>query len=152
MFRFLCVAALVASNLPAQKSCPITTPSSPAFIPPAPYQVNAGLDAFWYGDKDLWTRLPVDGFWNGLPHRKEGYFNKLFLWKPGYDGRVEPITVVVRPLLGQAPAVTVHDGTGAFFDHTWQMLTGVIFPAPGCWEVTASNAGHKLTFVVSVQP
>jgi hypothetical protein len=155
MFRFLCLAALVVSNLPAQKSCPVTTPPSPAFIPPAPYQVNAALNSFWYGDKDLWTALPVNGFWNGLPFRKyEGYSNKLFLWQQGYDGRVEPqpdITVVVRPLLGQPPTVTSHHGTNAFFDHTWQMLTGVTFPATGCWEVTASHAGHNLTFVVSVQ-
>ncbi|HEV1288294.1 MAG TPA: hypothetical protein VNU44_23420 [Bryobacteraceae bacterium] len=155
MIRFLFVAALIVPNLLAQKSCPVTKPPNPAFIPPAPYQVNAGLDAFWYGDKDLWTVLPVDGSRNGLPYRKnEGYSNKLFLWKQGYDGVKEPepdITVVVRPLLGQPPTATSHYGTNAFFDHTWQMLTGVTFPATGCWEVTASNAGHKLTFVLSIQ-
>jgi len=91
MFRFLCVAALVVPNLLAQKSCPVTKPPSPAFIPPAPYKVNVGLDSFWYGDKDLWTLLPVDGAWNGLPYRaNEGYSNKLFLWKQGYDGPTEP--------------------------------------------------------------
>jgi hypothetical protein len=135
---------------------PYVQAPSPAFIPPAPYQVNAGLDGFWYGDKDLWTRLPVAGAWNGLPYRKdEGFSNKLALWKQGYDVRTEPqpdITVTVRSLLGRPITATTRYGTNAFFDHTWQMATGVTFPASGCWEVTASNDGHKLTFVVSVQP
>jgi hypothetical protein len=156
MFPFLCVAGLLASNLLGQKSCPVTKPFDPPFIPPAPYVANADPGMFWHGDKDLWTLLPVNGMWHALPYREnEGYFNKLFLWKPGFDGRKEEqpdITVVVRPLDGHAPPVTSRYGTNAFIDPRWAMLTGLTFPAAGCWEVTASNGGHKLTFVVSVQP
>jgi hypothetical protein len=152
----LCVA-MFATNLPAADFvCPVTKPPSPAFVPPAPYRGNAGQDAFWYGDKDLWTLLPADGTWHGLPfHVSEGYFNKLFLWKPGFDGRKEEqpdITVVRRRLDAVAPAYTTHYGTNAFFDNTWQMLTSAIFPTHGCWEVAASNDNHKLTFVLSIQP
>lgn len=154
--RFLLVAAFVA-NLPgADFVCPATKPPNPAFVPSAPYPVNAGPDAFWYGDKDLWAFLPVDGVWRGLPYRaNEGYLNKLPLWKQGYDGRKEQqpdITVVLRRLDSNAPLVTTRYGTNAFADNTWVMLTGVTFPTHGCWEVTASHDGHTLTFVLSIQP
>jgi len=156
MVRFLCVAALLIPNLLGQKSCPVTRPPDPPFVPPAPYLANADPGMFWHGDKDLWTLLPVDGMWHGLPYRaNQGYFNKLFLWKPGFDGRNDEkpdITVVVRALLGPTPPVTSRGGTNAFVYPMWAMLTGFTFPASGCWEVTASTDGHKLSFVVSVQP
>ena len=153
---FLC-AAVFATNLPAADFvCPVTKPPSPAFVPPAPYQVNAGLDAFWYGDKDLWAYRPADGIWRGLPyHQNEGYFNKLPLWKQGYDGRTEQqpeITVVLRRLGTNAPVVTKRYGTNAFAENTWVMLTGVTFPDHGCWEVTASHNSRMLRFVLSIQP
>jgi hypothetical protein len=150
--HFLCFA--VAVNLAAEV-CPVTKPPNPAFVPPAPYQVNPGLRAFWFGDKDLWTLLPATGIWKRLPHGDDGYSNKLFLWQEGYDVRKDPqpeITVVVRRLDANAPIVTSRYGTNAFFDHTWAMLTGVTFPAEGCWEVASSHAGHSLTFVLSIQP
>jgi hypothetical protein len=150
---FLCLAASLAA---ADFVCPVTKPPNPAFIPPAPYQVNAGLDAFWYGDKNLWAFLPADGVWHGLPyHANDGYINKLPLWKQGYDGRREQepdITTVLRRLDVNAPVVTTRYGTNAFADDIWVMLTGVAFPAHGCWEVTASHDSHKLTFVLSIQP
>jgi hypothetical protein len=156
MFRFLCVAVLVATDLVAADNCPVTKPPSSPFIPPAPYTANTDPGRFWFGDQDLWTNLPANGIWHGLPyHANEGYFNKLFLWKPGFDGRKEEqpdITVVVRRLDANAPLVTSRYGTNAFIAPMWAMLTGVNFPTHGCWEVTASNEGHKLTFVVSVQP
>ena len=30
----------------------------------------------------------------------------------------------------------------------WRMLTGVDFPEPGCWQISADYLGSKLTFVI----
>jgi hypothetical protein len=155
--RFLSTAALMLANLAAANNvCPVTKPPSPAFIPPAPYQVNPGLNAFWFGDKDLWTLLPIDGVWSGLPlNANKNYFNKVFLWQQGYDGKTEPqpdVNVVVRRLDANAAVYKTQYATNAFFDYTWQILTDVTFMSEGCWEITATHNRHNLTFVVSVQP
>ena len=35
----------------------------------------------------------------------------------------------------------------------WKMLTGIDFPEPGCWEISADYLGQTLTFVVeTVRP
>ena len=43
-------------------------------------------------DDDLSVEMSShDGVWRGLPRRDNGgYFNKLFLWEQGYNGRSEP--------------------------------------------------------------
>jgi len=101
------------------------------------------------------TRLPVEGVWRGLPRRdNKGYFNKLFLWQQGFDVRKEPkpeIVVTLRRLDAPTTLVTSRGGTNAFFDNSWAMLTGVLFPTEGCWEITSSHEGHILTFILSIQ-
>lgn len=147
--------AAFVPNLAAQDSCPVTTPSNPSFVPPVPYRMNAPQGAFWYGANDLWALLPVEGVWHLARQDNGGYFNKLFLWQEGYDWRKEPhpdIIVVLRRLDGNTPPITSRGGTNAFLDHSWAMLTGVLFPMEGCWEITSSHDGHSLTFVLSVVP
>jgi hypothetical protein len=150
------LALLVPKLAPAGDTCPVTVPPSPPFVPPAPYQPNAAQGGFWYGTNDLWTQLPVQGVWRGLPRdEKGGYSNKLFLWQQGYDGKKEPqpdIVVVIRRLDSSAPPVASRGGTNAFFSDTWEMLTGVMFPTDGCWEITSHHDGHILTFVLSIPP
>jgi hypothetical protein len=112
--------------------------------------------AFWFGTNELWTALPVDGVWEGLPFTEnEGYGNKLFLWQVGYDpqtGFEEPdIIVVTRRLDATAPLWSKRGGTFALFPGAPAMLIGVNFPSVGCWEVNAWHAGHTLTFVLSIQ-
>jgi hypothetical protein len=34
----------------------------------------------------------------------------------------------------------------------WRMLTGVDFPEPGCWEISADYLGNRLTFVIESVP
>lgn len=50
------------------------------------------------------------------------------------------------------PTFTLEEGTNAF-GRDWQsMLTGVILPTAGCWEISGQYRGATLTFVVSLQP
>jgi hypothetical protein len=157
------LAALVtdlAAAADREYTCPVTNPPNPSFVPPAPYRPNAGARGFWYGNNALWTQLPVEGVWRGLPRDNEGYFNKLFLWQQGFDWRKEPkpdIIVILRRLDVQVPLVSSRGGTVALsgtsgiYD-TSAMLTGVLFPTEGCWEVTGYHEGHVLTFVLSIEP
>jgi hypothetical protein len=76
------------------------------------------------------------------------------LWKAGFDGLKDSkpdITVVLKRLDADTPTLKSRGGTSAHFDSTWAMLTGVLFPTEGCWEITASNDGHSLTFVLLIQ-
>ena len=148
------LSAITPNVAAAEDSCPVTTPPSVPFVPPIPYRANPLSGMFWYGTKDLWTQLPVDGIWRLDRRDHQGYFNKLFLWQQGYYWRDEPkpdIIVVLRRLDEKRPLVSSRGGTNAFFDDTWAMLTGVVFPTEGCWEVTSAHAGHTLTFVLSIQ-
>ena len=156
--KFFVFFALMTSALPclaADKPCPVTTPPNPPFVPPAPFEPNAGKGSFWYGTPSLWGNLQADGVWRALPHDDKGYSNKLFLWQQDYDWRKEPqpdIIVVLRRLDAEAPLVNMRGGTHAIFDGTASMLIGVTVPTVGCWEVTSYHDGHTLAFVVSVQP
>lgn len=159
LFLCLCTMALPAlmpSSATAQddsNGCPVTTSSDRSFVPPDPYPAHSAQGAFWYGTIDLWTQLTGEGVWRGLPRRDSGYFNKLFLWRQGYDWQKEPkpeIVVILRRLDANAPLTVLQGGTNAFFGVS-AMLIGVTFPTEGCWEVTSYNKGHTLTFIVSIQ-
>src|SRR5581483_4327040 len=158
MFRAVWITALLFANfaIAAEFTCPATKPPDPPFVPPPPYEAIPDAGHFWYGSASLWTALPNKGVWSGLPYEKDqGYGNKLFLWKAGYDRQPKPqpdIILVVKRLDQAAPLVSKRGGTNARFSGTWQMLTGVSFPTAGCWEVTVFHAGNTLTFVLAIQP
>lgn len=140
--------AASANAAGADNDCPVTTPSQPPFVPPAPYAPNAPRGSFWYGTKTLWTWLRTESRW---PKGGE----KLFLWQEGYDRRTEPqpdVHVTAKRLDAEAPMVKSRGGTNAGIDHVAAMLTGIAIPSAGCWEITAQHDGHVLSFVVSVLP
>lgn len=144
----------------ATTACPTSSPTSPPYSPPAPYP-SAPEGYFWHGSDALWTGLPLDGVWQDLPRQADGYGQKLFVWRVGYDPAAEPepaLTVSGRRLDGDAPPLAAHvPATHAFGpDIHSAMLTGVSFPTAGCWEVTvtytdAQSSSTSLDFVVSIQ-
>ena len=142
----------------AASSCPATVAGEPRFQPPPPYPASAPFpDAFWYGTESLWTMLPANGQWRGLPRGDHGYRQKVFVWRPGYDGRSEQwpqLTVTGRRLDGSEGTPVAEEATNAHHRDFggWAMLTAVEIPAHGCWELTARYGGSSLTFVVSVVP
>jgi hypothetical protein len=131
--------------VPAQVPCSVTQPPVPAFVPPAPYSSEVSEDTFWFGTPELWTRLPRHA---GFAQR-----DKLFWWRPGYDGRIEQrpnIILTVRQTDSGVTSVVAEPATNAFFDGRWSMLSALIVPKPGCWEVTGTYAGHQVKFVTEV--
>jgi hypothetical protein len=145
---------------PVPKSCPITKPPVPPFVPPPPYPTKTDPNSFWFGTDKLWTHLPEGGTWSGLPHYTPSdptFRQKLFFWREGYSWHTESrprLIITGRRLDASAPPL-VFDGAKAGWQQDQEhpfMVTGVNFPTLGCWELTANYQGDRLTFVVWVAP
>lgn len=136
--------------------CPITVPQETRFTPPAPYDTLGFEGNFWYGSNSLWTALPKDGTWFGLPHNPEGYTQKVFWWREGYVWNEEPepdLIVIGERLDAPTPPLIVSKATNAYAsDIGSAMLVGVDFPTLGCWKITGKYADAELSFVVWVAP
>ena len=149
------ISAAVPDQPPA--TCPVTRPPAPPFTPPPPYSAQAPFQGdFWYGTDSLWTAVPKNGMWDGLPLNPEGYTQKVFWWRKGYSIQEEPLPalrVAGQRLDASAPPLNASRATNAFAsDIQSAMLVGVDFPTPGCWKITGQYNGQELSFVVWVAP
>jgi cytochrome c1 len=145
----------------SKQDCPVTQPPKKAFVPPAPYPERTPADdIFWYGTDELWTSLPTDGTWWGLPYQthKDGsghYVQKVVWWNKDYDWQSEPdpeFFLKARRLVGPAPTYKSSEATNMYHpDYGSAILTGVEVPTLGCWEFTGSYLGHEMSFVVWVE-
>ena len=137
---------------PAQASnCHVTEPNQ-SHVPlsvQAKAQVAETSDTL-YGNDKIWTYLWPDGT---VTFRKkgpgfilrDGSLQMKFLWLLAVDG---PLSVSGKRIDGAAPPLRsdfspTKPGTG--FQPSY-----LIFPTPGCWEVTARANGSELTFVTKV--
>jgi hypothetical protein len=160
--QFATLALLIAACSPAGfpqaeaaaevslKTCPVTAPPEPPFVPPAPFPAvppNAG--EFWYGTAALWTTLPEDGAWGQLARGE-----KFFWWSAEYDVKAElvpDLTITGRRLDAEAPSFETSEATNASHkSFGTAMLVGVELPTPGCWEITGTYRGERLSLVVLV--
>lgn len=139
-------------------SCPVTKPyQGSVFIPPSPYPAKAPLGDFWFGSDRLWTELPVNGMWKGLPHYSPGdptFRQKLAFWREGYDWHTEPqpgLKVTGKRLDAPAPPLLSDQANNGWVkpEQTF-MVTGINFPTLGCWEITGRYQDDELRFVVWV--
>jgi hypothetical protein len=99
--------------------------------------------------------LKSDGVWAALPHRDEGYSQKVFWWSQDYSIEQEPVpalAVTGRRLDDGASTLIASEATNAQGDFGAAMLVGVVIPTSGCWEITGSYRGNELSFVVQVRP
>ena len=132
------------ANCPVTGGKAATTP--PASFVPTGFPVPWVRD--WYGNAALWVRLPRGGVLpvgrnppggpSGLP------WGTKFPWWKARPGTVE---VHARPIGGRAGrfSADVLDYSELGFSPS-----GLNFSALGCWQLTATNAGTKLTFTVWV--
>jgi hypothetical protein len=142
----------------APESCPVTKPfQTSLFVPPAPYEAETAKTQFWFGTDRLWTNLPINGIWKGLPldttARHSTFSQKLFWWRQGYNAHAEPLpklAVSGKPLDSPVPPLSVARATNALLSHGSAMLVGLNFPILGCWEITGRYEDDELTFVVWV--
>lgn len=137
--------------------CPITVPQDPPFSAPEPYSPNAPFPTqFWFGSRHLWTSLPANGIWSGLPNNPEGYTQKTFWWSDLFSlkDELEPSLVVTGERLdAKAPSLKASKATNASASDIGDaMLVGVDFPTLGCWKITGQYKMSELSFVVWVAP
>jgi hypothetical protein len=146
----LLVACLPQLSPDKSDVCPISQPQQPPFSPPL--DVNYG-GRFWYGSPALWTNLPTDGIWWGLPKDEDGYVQKAVFWREGFTALEElnpDLIVSGRRLDAAAPAFSFSDATHGWDETGDFMLMGISIPTEGCWEITAEYEDAQLTFVVKV--
>jgi hypothetical protein len=136
-------------------SCRVTKSSDRAFVPPYGYPMNAPKGYFWFGTDELWTMLPRNGAWIGLPRyspNDPSFRQKMSWWRQGYDMRSEPspkLKVTGRRL--DAPAFPLRaDRASNVSSSPAYIMTGVNLSSLGCWEITGHYDGHEVTFVVWV--
>ncbi len=140
------------------ESCPVTRPYQTSFfIPSFPYPSKASAGDFWFGSDRLWTALPVNGTWRGLPHYTPNdptFRQKLAFWRTGYDWHTEPqprLKVTGKRLDSPAPPLLSDQASNAWVKPEQPlMMTGINFPTLGCWEITGRYQDDELTFVVWV--
>lgn len=132
-------------------TCPVTQPQDPPFTPFPPYLLEEPYNEFWYGTENLWTKLPADGRWWWLPYHHDGYSQKVWWWRQGYDSLTElrpKLTVTGQRLDAEALPLQASRATSA----SSAMLVGVGIPTLGCWEITGRYRAYELSFVVWVAP
>jgi len=149
------VATLESVPLNPPVNCPVTVPQNPLFTPPAPYNTLGFKDHFWFGSNSLWTLIPANGVWGGLPYDPPtGLTQKIFWWREGYVWAEEPqpnLIVTGERLDAPAPPLHASKATNAYAsDIGSAMLVGVDFPTLGCWKITGQYKDAELSFVVWV--
>jgi hypothetical protein len=150
----LAAAEPIESRSGIREECPVTLPPVRPFIPPPPYAaLPESPQHFWLGTSALWVMPRVDGTWRGQ-RTALGYRDKLFLWRPGFDGRVEQqpeVTVVAKRLDDEMPPYVVSRATNALLPSgEWTMLTALDIPSVGCWQLSAQYQGTTVAWIVWV--
>ena len=134
--------------------CATTTPPPVALTPPAPAATgpNAGLvfqadgrTTFLFGNEALVVALPVDGTIHPADPSRGLPGGVKFAWDRLAHGE---LTISTRRL-DAATAPAAADVPGGYGDTGFQ-VSGLNFPAPGCWQVSGTVGGKTLTFVVNV--
>ena len=131
----------------ADESCPVSIPEAKFFGQEKSSRLG------WFGSDSFAVLLPRDGVWLGMGRDRE-FFDKLFWYVAGFGpGMEDEFSVSGRWLNDdESSSSPLFSGaTNAKLDEVgWSVLTGLGFPATGCWEVTGSFKGQDLTFVVRV--
>lgn len=144
LFPVLLVACGSANAVSDPADCPITAPSDP--------------ETDLYGPMDgLQVFITNGGIWNDLPSGQYGGFVQKVFWKyPGYSATEDPrpdLKVSGKQLGGTATFVEKGPATNAFGNPDLlgsAILTGIVVPRAGCWQITGEYRGSQLTFVAWV--
>jgi hypothetical protein len=136
-------------TLPAS-ICPVSTPVEPEELPRA---LQSPLATDYFGAGDLWTVLWPDGrlvFEPGGPGfvLADGALGMKWPWIPFVEG---DLSVTGKRLDGASAPLRFETPGLATVPSGYQFYPSyLIFPTPGCWEVTGQVGTATLTFVTRV--
>lgn len=146
---FILIVVVMLLNLTARAQadlpCPTTEPNG--FSPPGEHWASKG-----YGNGALWTSLWTDGtivFRPGGPGfvSADGALKmKQPWWRRSLEGE---LLIEGRRLDGSAPPLR-YEQLGIAESPLGLNPSYLIFPTPGCWEVTGRVGNDSLTFVTRV--
>lgn len=130
-----------ASSPAAPLPCPLTQPNGstpPGVSQPCPDCLGNGR---------LWVTLPPGSEILFAPDQPNSPFERKFPWwrGPGVEGK---LTIEGRRLDASAAQLGARIPEG--YGEVGFQSTEVIFPTPGCWEVTGRVGDASLTFVIRV--
>lgn len=150
--RRVLLAALLVLPVGAQTadrhSCAITNPPSTGFVPPASFPT---LDAnrFYFGTGKLWTALFKD--WAVVGVKTEQGYRVKFPWFAddiGAGDEKAGLLVEGRRIDDHGPPLLIEGpNIGITPDHQF-FASALIFPASGCWEISAKRKHTVLKFTV----
>jgi hypothetical protein len=140
--------------------CPVTQPPEKAFSPPAPYRQEPYPGHFFYGTEALWTSIPLNPVWYGLPYTEgSGFTQKLFYQRDGYNWRDDPTPALIvngrkiDPNSKEEQTLVTSAATNAYTpDDGSFMLVGADSPSTGCWQITGRYGSDELTYTIWVAP
>ena len=170
-FAAFCVACGIGNSASAQeaiadnsKNCPVSVPMSMELRRSATQDaLNRGVPSSQGGDAESFARtlgfFGNEGLWTTLPP------DSRIVFKPGGGGFVDTdgalgikwawfratpglLAVGGRRLDADAAPARAYIypyGLSGF------QPTYLVFPTPGCWEITAGVSGSRLTFVIEVE-
>lgn len=141
------------SPVMATEECAVTRPNPP-FAAPSPYPSSPPDDRYaWFGTPELWTMLDLDGEVVDAANTAFPVGVKMFWWSSNWAGMREDqepaLTLVATRLDGPGTVRTDH-ATNAAADSLGgeAMLSGIEFPTPGCWQLTAQYGDAVLSHIV----
>lgn len=128
-------------------SCHVTRPNNLA-PPPTVTAPYTPADQDFFGNGKLWVVM----WWRAGVIRagidagvlQPGGVSIKTPWVQGPDSRGD-LRIVGRRLDGLAPAINQEEGPGESVHPT-----GIVYPTPGCWEITGNAGSTSLTFTVWV--
>ncbi|HEY6278681.1 MAG TPA: hypothetical protein VIX86_20405 [Streptosporangiaceae bacterium] len=146
-------AASSAAPLAAPANCPVTRPI-PQASPPASLHAIDNFTYYvhgWYGNAALWVGVPVRGVLPagrpyGTPWATSKWGTK-FPWWPVIPGK---LAITARRLDGPSAGFRSQITGLSSIGKAHFIPSGLLWPAPGCWQVTGTVSGHSLTFVAWV--
>lgn len=127
---------------PDSAGCPIT----------APRRAPSELDMFGAAVADGNVYLWVGGLGDGGVIEADARFvqpDGSIGWKLGWY-RITPGTLTISGTRLDAPAPPLGSSVPNGYGPQGFQASGVVFPTPGCWQVTGTVAGNRLTFVTYV--
>jgi len=129
--------------------CPVTPYADGPPTGSAGDRAIGGLRPYrWYGGDGLWAFPWLDGESPGTLYLDADGFHKVLWWRePEVQGA---IAVTARRLDGPTTPIDVY--TEGAPTQQGQQPGGLRFPTPGCWELTGTAGGKRLTIVALVAP
>ena len=147
-------AASSEAHLAAPASCPVTRPLLDASPPAHLHAINHFTYYLngWYGNAALWVGMPIHGVLPagrpyGTPWAGREWATK-FPWWPVIPGK---LTITAHRLDGLSTGFHSQVAGLSSIGKARFIPSGLVWPAPGCWQVTGTVSGRSLTFVTWVK-